>query len=172
MCQECVAEGRMTQAELDEANAKSIASGLPADFLKEIFGPDAKVDPDAQATDLMDEAVARLLGFLNESLDTLRKGGIESLQTPTELDTFLEGVAGRLLFRAKAPSSLAFGVAILAYRYQELLKSWATLYVAAAKDVDELAVNLDAAATPESKLAVTGAAKTKGDTTPAPGLYL
>lgn len=161
MCQECrKIEEDMIAVNLYEA----------PEFLKNLLNrqsPDQT--PDEAATAQMDKNIAAIMEYV-KSRESAVKTGIGEDLTPSQTDRFAESLAGEIMFRINS-ASMAYSLALLAIRYRDLLDKWATMYVAAAEDVEDLEVDLNQAVTPESKAAVTTVAQTK--TVPrTPGLYL
>jgi hypothetical protein len=186
MCQQCVDEGRMTQAELDEANKTPSDPRANGALVKEIFGPDLEdapafikellgvpdKDPEAEAQETMDKQVAQILDFYRSKRDLaveMAPAGI-SMESARGRDTLASALAGELMFKQN-PSAIAFTLTVLTGRYLDLLDQWATLYVKAAADADGDEINLDAATNPETKTAVTKAATAQDVHLPT-GMYL
>lgn len=159
MCKICVSEGRMTQEELDQANAigSDAAEGAgaralgidPAAFLAELFS-EANSDPETAAQEVMDNAVKLMLDFVIQE-DTSH--GVP--ETAVDLENACERDAGKMMFRCK-PGTIALAAVVLARRYAAVLEQWATLYARAAIGDDDT-IDLDAAQTAEAKQAVTRA---------------
>lgn len=163
MCEKCVEEGRMTQEQLDMST-----------FLKAMTQP-AK-SPAEIATEHMDEAVKLMLEFVKIKRETAATAGgtswQEALSDPRTLDAFVEMLAGEAMFKMDA-STIAYALMLVTMRYADVLDQWATMYVGAVTDLDDLVTDLDQAKTPESKIAfATKAHEDKASTVRVPGLYL
>lgn len=165
MCMTCVAEGRMTQAELDQHNANqtdgadfaAVRAALgqdPASFLAQLLsGQDVpELDPEADAQDLMDGSVKILLEFIASENE---KHGTP--ETSLEMAAATERDAGRLMYKCR-PATIAVTLSTITRRYAILLEQWATLYARAAIGDDDT-IDLDAATTAEAKAAVTRATR-------------
>jgi hypothetical protein len=192
MCQACVAEGRMTQAELDEANRnegdpradgamiKQVFQGNAdeaEDFIRDLFGSlkEDQPNPEDEAAQLMDDVARNLLTFLKSHTDGITAmapaRAAETLDSAMGRHALAEALAGQFMFKLDQ-RSLAFALGVIIQRYAGLLDQWADLYVRAVQDPDaDPAINLDSATTPESKTAVTEAAAVQG-VEPPTGMYL
>lgn len=118
-------------------------------------------DPEKAAQDQMDQAADVVLKWMKGKLEMAQRAaesdGRPFPDSARTQDAFLEMLAGELMFR-NTPASIAYTLALVTDRYIKILDQWSTLYVAAAKDVDDLAVDLDQAETPEAKTATVRAA--------------
>jgi hypothetical protein len=162
MCRNCVAEGRMTQEELDKHNVNqtdgadfaAVREALdkdPAAFLALLMGEgESKPDPEAEDRERMDSMVNILLDFVSQQ-DS--KQGVP--QTAVELAEACERDAGRLMYKC-TPAVVAVSLITITRRYAALLQQWAELYAKAAIGDDDT-IDLDAATTSEAKDAVTRA---------------
>jgi hypothetical protein len=174
MCRMCVDEGRMTQADLDAANAEQtdqadgaawrlLGDGDAAEFLTSLLSLSAtEPDPEVMAQEALDSAVKIMLDFIAQE-DRIH--GIPD--DVVDLADACERDAGKMMYRCQ-PKTLALTLTILARRYVILLDQWATLYAKAAIGDDDT-IDLDAATTAEAKLAVTRATANSEHET---GMYL
>lgn len=144
------------------------------DFLKRMFGKAATPKtPDETATETMDNAMTTILDWYRDRRAMAGSAfGVteEALAAPHAMHTIAEGLAGEAMFRT-SPATVAYSLLVMTARYDRLLAEWAELYTRMAKDVDEDGLNLDAATTPESKLAVTKISEKAGEEH-RPGMYL
>lgn len=178
MCEQCVAEGRMTQEDLDRIDAQrsqvssAVISGDPAEFLARLLGGGAPVDPEAQALAELDKTVQRALGIHRDKLTKLTEtsselGDILKLDSAVKIHLLAE-LEARLLMFGESPRAIAYALAVVIHRYDELLDAWGTLYAKAAIGDDDT-IDLDAAQTAEARAAVTKATKPAENPT---GMYL
>jgi hypothetical protein len=172
MCKIYVSEGRMTQEDLDRANAtgsdaadgsgRKAFPGLAADpaaFLAQLLGEPA--DPETEAVNRMDETARILLELVIQEDE---KHGAP--QSSVELLEACERDAARLMFTLKQ-STVALSLTVFVRRYAILLERWAELYAKAAVGEDDT-IDLDAATTAEARAAVTRATSPEHKT----GMYL
>lgn len=132
------------------------------------------VDREDMAQAEMDGQVEKILAFYTGKMATARHPSVNVdgiTDTPRGREALAEAMAGELMFRQN-PAAIAFTLTVLTGRYVDLLDQWADLYVRAAEDVDVDGINLDAATTPESKLAVTRATEVKAGDDHRTGMYL
>jgi hypothetical protein len=160
MCQTCVKEGRMTQAELDEANRNQTDSSDGAamrlfgnnddavDFLKSFLGIGTEPDPETLAQEAMDASAKIMLDFI---VQEDKAHGVPD--NAVDLMNACERDAGKMMYRCR-PQTLALSLIVLARRYTTVLEQWATLYARAAIGDDDI-LDLDSATTAEAKAAVT-----------------
>jgi len=179
MCKICVSEGRMTQEELDEANAngtdaadfaaaralldgdRAFLDGDPAVILAAMLAGESRLDPEAEAQAAMDETARILLASVGQSDE---KYG--SPETAVELCEAIDRDAARMMLKCQ-PATIAISLATITRRYAALLGQWAELYTKAAIGDDDT-IDLDAARTAEAKEAVTRATGSDHKT----GMYL
>ncbi len=146
------------------------APGDTSDVLSMLRGllADDSETPGHKANATMDAAMKNLLEFYKGNREALTSGEYK-LSDPMVADAFLENLAAKMMFKLD-PRDIAYAAALAVHRYAGLLETWAPQYLAAAKGEDEM--DLDAATTPEAKLAVTDAVN--ADVPPAhkTGMYL
>jgi hypothetical protein len=136
---------------MDEIMA-DLKSGTVPDWIRELVSQDP-LSIESQ----MDEVVAMMLGRLADKragLDEITEDEAQRqrLRQPTAMHKLAETMAADLMFR-EDPAAIAYAAQLMTQRYQELLIQWSTLYATVAAQTD-LAIDLDAAQTPEQKLAV------------------
>lgn len=117
MCESCVKAGIMTE---DERIKLQEGSMSPDVILARIFGED-EVDPNKEATERMDSAVA-------STLNLVRSAGDLRNMDASALDDALQGVAASIMF-SSSHASVSMGLAVMTHRYNNLLSEWADLYV-------------------------------------------
>lgn len=187
MCQNCVDEGRLTQEQhdrlhsgepvdevmseeqIEEWQRKFEAAGVAVIDARDIL---SRANPETKAEQDINESIQTTLAFVRGRLQDATGIGIssESMNNWVVQNKMAEMLAGEMLFRVNA-QSLAYGLAVMTMRYDAVLAQWAELYARAAEDVNDKDVNLDAATTPEAKLAVS---KVTNTATPplTPGQYI
>jgi hypothetical protein len=125
MCKICVADGRMTQAELDEHNrnqtdgADGAAAALLKDddgateFLKALLGASIDTGPDLEtmAQAALDRAVNTAMAFVDQENQT---HGVP--ESAVDLVEACERDAGKLMYRLE-PKTIALTLIVLARRY-------------------------------------------------------
>lgn len=173
MCKMCVENGSMTQEELDEANAAEPGTDERADgsaaaffldgapeFLRDLLKAELErgdsEDPNTAAQERMDQQILKIMEIHRTYLGNAQEYNVELAGSPQGKEAVSEAIAGILMFKQNPPA-IAFTLALLIDRYVQLLDQWAELYVKMADDPDK-EMDLDAATTAESKVAVTDAA--------------